>query len=86
MFFECLTLTINDFRKFKFDFTDADTETIRELAVFINPATIGGLPAGQKYFLPAEVDDVGLMLLLTHINPLQRDNATRETFEFVITL
>jgi hypothetical protein len=71
---------------FKYDFPDGAGEIIRELGVFINTEVEAGLPIGQKYYDADQIADQGIMMLLEYINPLSRDNATRETFEFVITL
>ena len=69
-----------------FDFEDASTETIRELGIFIGTAVAENCPAGQRYFLPHEITDPGILLVCENIVPLIRTPATREAFSFVVTL
>lgn len=68
-----------------FDFLDAQSSVIREYAVFVGSEMIAGLPGGQRYFVPAEVDDPGRMLYLENIVPIYRSPAIRESFQVVIT-
>ena len=77
--------TNNLYIKTKYDFTDAAEYTIRELGLFVGTVTNGELPAGQKYFLPTDLIDPGILLLLEHSVPLIRTAATRESFSFVVT-
>lgn len=69
----------------KYDFNDAPDKVIRELGVFVDSEFAAGLPAGQKYFTPEQVVDGGILLHLEHRQPLYRNNATRESFDIVIT-
>ncbi|GHT98177.1 hypothetical protein FACS1894126_3360 [Alphaproteobacteria bacterium] len=68
-----------------YDFEDASDHTIRELGLFVGTKTDPDLPVGQKYFLPADIIDPGILLLLEHSVPLIRTPATREKFCFVVT-
>lgn len=68
-----------------FDFTDAPSSEIREVAVFSDTEVVTGLPAGQKYFVPSEIADPGIMLYLENITPIFRSPAIQENFEAVIT-
>ncbi|GHU22216.1 hypothetical protein FACS189472_15070 [Alphaproteobacteria bacterium] len=68
-----------------YDFEDASDHTIRELGLFVGTKTDPDLPVGQKYFLPADIVDPGILLLLEHSVPLIRTPATREKFCFVVT-
>lgn len=70
--------------KTDFDFTDAPSDVIREIGLFTGSTVIAGLPAGQRYFLPAELDSVGRLLHLQHLVPIYRSIAIRENFEVVI--
>jgi hypothetical protein len=79
------TPTRNLFIKVRYDFSDGSEYTIRELGVFINSETDGDLPPGQKYFLPNQVIDPGILLLLEHEPAMIRSPAVRESFSFVIT-
>jgi len=77
--------TNNLFIRTLYDFTDAAEYTIRELGLFVGTQTNPALPSGQKYFLPTDIVDPGILLLLEHSVPLIRTPATRESFSFVVT-
>ncbi|WP_264685724.1 MULTISPECIES: hypothetical protein [unclassified Wolbachia] len=77
--------TNNLFLKFTFDFTDAANQVIRELGVMVGTRVKEGLPIGQRYFEPKDVENPGILLVLEHTVPLIRTAATRETFSFVVT-
>jgi hypothetical protein len=79
------TPTNNLFIRTLYDFTDAQDCTIREFGLFIETQTVGELPPGQKYFLPTDIVDPGILLLLEHSVPLIRTASTRESFSFVVT-
>lgn len=44
-----------------------------------------GLPRGQRYFEPQDIEDHVILLVLEHTVPLTRTSAARETFSFVVT-
>lgn len=69
-----------------FDFEDASTETIRELGIFIGTEVAEECPPGQRYFVPAELTNPGILLVCENTVPLIRTNSTREAFSFVVTL
>jgi hypothetical protein len=79
------TPTRNMFVRVRYNFSDASGYTIRELGLFINGETDGELPPGQEYFLPNQVIDPGILLLLEHEPPMIRTPAVRENFCFVVT-
>jgi hypothetical protein len=79
------TPTNNLFIRVRFDFEDAATSTIREQGLFVGTVTKPELPAGQKYFLPTDLLDAGILLVLENSVPIVRQPSTRETFEFVVT-
>jgi len=79
------TPTPHLFIRTKFDFADAAGVTIREQALFVGTQVAEGLPPGQRLFVPAEVTDPGVLLLIEHSPPIVRQASTRETFEFVLT-
>lgn len=68
-----------------FDFGDAPSTVIREIGLFSNTTLVGGLPAGQQYFVPANLATPGRLLHLENIAPIFRSPAIRESFEIVIT-
>lgn len=84
-FSETATPTKHLYMRFAFDFTDAPTSTIRELAVFVGTLTNPALPPGQMYFEPAQVTDPGTLLVIEHIQKFERSASVRQTFEFVVT-
>jgi hypothetical protein len=69
-----------------FDFEDASAETIRELGIFIGTEISEICPPGQRYFVPSELTDPGILLIYETTVPLIRTAATREAFSFVVTL
>lgn len=68
-----------------FDYTDAGSAVVREVAVFSGSVIQPGLPPGQSYFVPAEVADQGLMLYCENLVPIFRNPQTTENFSVVIT-
>ena len=79
------TPTNHLFIRVRFDFEDVPTAIVREQALFVGTVTAAGLPVGQRFFLPAEVTDPGILLVLQNSVPIVRQPSTRETFEFVVT-
>ena len=69
-----------------YDFADAPVAVIREVALFAGTEVLAGLPAGLRYFEPAQIVSPGALVALERITPINRSPATRETFEHVITL
>lgn len=57
----------------KFSYLDAPDATIRQAGVFMGTQVVGGLPAGQRYFTPAQLVSPGRLLQLQNRRPLQRD-------------
>ena len=71
----------------QFAMADAPTARIRELGLFVDTVLAGGLPEGQRYFLPSEVSDPGLLLAVERLRPkIVRQPTTKHLFEFVLTL
>ncbi len=82
-----LTPTNHLYMRFNFDFSDASASTIREVAIFVGTVVQAGLPAGQKYFIPSEVQDPGTLLALENLREvIQRSPNSRQSFEFVLTI
>ena len=50
-----------------FRYDEAPGETIREFGLFFGTTFTPGLPAGQRYFLPAQVVHGGRLLSKTHL-------------------
>ena len=73
------------FIRIRFDFEDASTSVVREQGLFVGTKTDPELPIGQKFFIPAQITDPGILLVLQNSVPIVRQPSTRETFEFVVT-
>lgn len=83
-FTESLTPTKYLYLRFTFDFSDAPSSDIRELAIFLGTTTNVGVPPSQEYLLPADVDDPGQLLAIRHTTKIPRSSLVRQQFEFVI--
>ena len=57
----------------EFDTDDAEGEDIRECALFFGTVAKAGVPAGQRYLTPDQLQDAGFIYHLTY-----RSKATRE--------
>lgn len=79
------TPTANLHLRTDFDFNDGLGETIRELGVFVNTQILPNRPAGQTYFLPADLQSPGTLLAIDYITAIRRGVGARQTFDFVIT-
>ncbi len=73
------------FIRVRFDFEDAATSVVREQGLFVGTQTDPELALGQKFFIPAQITDAGILLVLQNSVPIVRQPSTRETFEFVVT-
>ncbi|MBM3273277.1 hypothetical protein FJY94_08600 [Candidatus Kaiserbacteria bacterium] len=76
------------FIRVRFDFEDAATSIVREQGLFVGTQTDPELQSsvpGQKFFMPAQITDPGILLVLQNSVPIVRQPSTRETFEFVVT-
>ena len=73
------------FIRVRFDFEDAATSVVREQGLFVGTQTDPALPIGQKFFIPAQITDPGILLVLQNSVPIVRQPSTRATFEFVVT-
>lgn len=68
----------------EFDFADAPSAVIREIALFAGTTTNPALPPGQQYFVPGDITSPGRLVHLENVTPIYRSPAIRETFEVVI--
>jgi hypothetical protein len=71
--------------KFFFDFADGVGSTIRERAIFMDTVAATGVPVGQMYLQPSEVQSPGTLLVIERNAPIVREVTTRQLFEFVVT-
>lgn len=70
-----------------FDFADAANAVIREMGIFMGGSPVEGLPPGQRYFLPAEIANPGLLLATQIIIPsINRSPSVRQSVEFVLPI
>jgi len=70
-----------------YSFSDAADAVIREIAVFMDSTVKPGLPPGQQYFLPSEIDDPGLILAVQIFTPaINRSPSVRQVIDFVMPL
>lgn len=68
-----------------FDNADAANATIREMGLFGGTVLQEGLPAGQRYFIPAELEQPGKLIAAEIVRPsYPRSPSVRETYEFVL--
>jgi hypothetical protein len=68
-----------------FDNADASNAEIREMALFGGAAIKPGLPPGQQYFTPDQLDDPGFMVAMEIVRPsFARSPSVRESYEFVL--
>lgn len=68
-----------------FDFSDASSSVIREVAIFAGTEVVAGLPSGQRYFTPDQITNPGRLLYIENMAPIYRSTAIQETFKTVIT-
>jgi hypothetical protein len=76
----------NLYLRFNFDYTDADTSQVREVAIFVGTTIKPEVGGGQSYFLPADLLSPGTLLGLQRPPKIIRSGNTRQSFEFVLTL
>lgn len=79
------TPTKNIYLRFNFDFFDAPTASIREVAVFVGTQTDPALPPGQMYFEPGQIVSPGTLLVIERTPKFDRSASVRQSFEFVVT-
>ena len=70
-----------------YNFEDASAAVIREIGVFMDTQIKNGLPAGQRYFRPDELEEAGLLVAVQIIKPsINRSPSVRQTIEFVLPI
>lgn len=70
-----------------YDYADASNVVIREMGVFMDTELVKGVPEGQRYFTPAEIQHEGLLLAVQIIlPPINRSPSVRQTVEFVLPI
>ena len=79
------TPTNNLYYRFFFEFEEAVGSTIREQAIFLDTVAATGVPTGQFYLLPNQVQTAGTLLVIQRTAPIVREVTTRQLFEFVVT-
>lgn len=70
-----------------FEYEEASAAVIREVGLFMDTVAKSGLPAGQRYFTPAEIENPGLLLTAQNLDtPINRSSAVRQTVEFIFAI
>ncbi|WP_245309308.1 hypothetical protein [Bradyrhizobium retamae] len=69
-----------------FDYLEAQTETIREVGIFVDGTRKAGVPEGQLYLTPEEVDQPGYLLLLDRFAGIARSPSSRQGFSYVLVI
>lgn len=85
-FLESSAPTNHLYMRFDFDYEDAPTAAIREVAVYLGTETNPALPPGQVYFHPADIVHAGTLFMLERFPRFDRSPAVRQSFEFVATI
>lgn len=63
---------------------DDPTATIRQIGIFTGTEIETGLPGGQTYFTPAQIEERGTLFSLRNLPTINRTAASKETFDLVI--
>jgi hypothetical protein len=70
-----------------YNYADAANAVIREMGLFMNTVFADGLPPGQKYFLPVDIVDPGMLIAAQIMVPsINRSPTVRQTVEFVLPI
>lgn len=70
-----------------YDFSDAANAEIREIGVFMDTQFVEGLPQGQLYFTPSEIENPGELLAMQILRPrILRNPSVRQSIEFVLPI
>lgn len=83
-FSETLTPTNRLLVTTQFLYDDDPTAVIRQTAVFVGTEVVAGLPGGQRYFTPAQLQSPGRLLQLQNLAPIIRSASARSRFENLI--
>ena len=68
-----------------YDLTDAPNGIIRQMGIFVGSTVKEGLPPGQRFFTPDEIDEPGLLLAVEILQPaIPRNPQVRQAVEFVL--
>lgn len=81
-----LTPTRYVYVRFDFDYADEVAASIREVGLFIGTVIDSGVPGGTTYFVPADLDSPGSLMVLERFPKIVRSASTRQSFEYVLTL
>ncbi len=70
-----------------YGYSETSNAVIREMGLFMDTECVEGLPEGQRYFIPAEIKNPGLLLAAQVIlPPINRSPSVRQTVEFVLPI
>lgn len=80
-----LTPTKYLYLEFKFDSADAVGNIIHQFGIFVGTTKALGVPLGQMYLEPADIDDPGELYQIENVEPFTRNAGKRENYEVVLT-
>lgn len=66
-----------------YDFDDAQNAIIREVGVYVDPVVKEGLPSGQMYFTPSQIEQPGLLFCAQRIDTILRSASQQQSIQFV---
>lgn len=69
-----------------YDFEEGGVSLINEIGLFMDAVPKAGLPPGQRYFLPHEIEEPGLLLAAQISTPITRSPAMQQGVNFVLPL
>lgn len=70
-----------------YNYEDASNAVIRQIGIFMDTVLKEGLPAGQRYFTPADIEKPGLLVAAQIIQPpINRSPSVRQTIEIVLPI
>ncbi len=71
----------------QYDYGDASNAVIREYGLFMGTTLAEGIPPGQKYFTPGQIQDPGLLMAVQIVTPpINRSPSVRQSVEFVMPI
>lgn len=70
--------------RFIFNFGEAAGETVREHGLFVGTTIKASVPAGQRYFQPADVETTGRLYTLERVSAYPRSASVRQLYERVL--
>ena len=76
--------TRNIYLEFKLDKEDASLQTIYQTGIYIRTKLKEGLPQGQQYFLPDQIEEEGILLVAENTRPYFKNPGEIKTYFTVL--